>query len=315
MQRNGTGSTLRVGLVGAGRRGRMRAEVLGRHPAVTLVGVSDADGKRAQALAEACGAQPYVSASALLRDADLVCLAVPPAERPLIARTAVGEGTHVFTEWPPASGPEEAERLSRLAEEAGVEVGVAYPLPIAALLRAAPLDWRPRLLDVALDTSTDDAVGDLPWSHRLAGVLALCVGFARGGEVQRLEAEADRDGVRFRAVALGLRFRGGLYAQATVRERARPLEPQEQFRLDASGQGVTLRARALRGPVCVEHDGPNPNPNPNPPLALAPGAIETPADEAVAFAAAVAAGHHAPVSLFDALHTLRLTERLMDRLR
>jgi hypothetical protein len=40
-----------------------------------------------------------------------------------------------------------------------------------------------------------------------------------------------------------------------------------------------------------------------------------PDDELGDFLAAVAAGRPAPVSILDALHTLRLVERVMERLR
>src|SRR5690606_32100514 len=120
-----------------------------------------------------------------------------------------------------------------------------------------PADWRPRLLALTLDAGTaeDDALGALPWPHRLAGALDLALAFADKAEVQRVEAEADRDGARLRSVALGLRFRNGLYAQAALHERRRPVPPPERFRLDAAGSGLRLSARTLHGPVCLEREG------------------------------------------------------------
>jgi predicted dehydrogenase len=315
--------TLRIGLVGAGRRGQARAAALAGLPGVALVGVADADGARARVLADAHGTRPFASTLDLLADADAVCLAVPAAERFLLARAAAGEGTHVFLEWPPATGLDEAERLGHLAEEASVEVAVARPLPVGFLLDGRPADWRPRLLALTLDAGTgpDDAPGALPWPHRLAGALDLCVALARSADVQRVEAEADRDGARLRAVALGLRFRNGVYAQAVLHERARAVDAPERFRLDASGAGFRLSARALDGPVCVEREASSnaderaANPAPAAAFGPAPSPLLPAARELADFVAAVAAGRPAPVSILDALHTLRLVERLMERLR
>ncbi|MDX1419501.1 MAG: Gfo/Idh/MocA family oxidoreductase [Rubricoccaceae bacterium] len=316
---SGTRGPLRVGLVGAGRRGAARARALVALPGVTLGGVADADAGRARALAHGHGAPAFPSVPALLAVVDAVCVCVPPADRFRVARVAAGGGVHVFLDWPPATGPAEAEQLGHLAEEAGVEVGVARPLPIRTLLDAGPPDWRPRLFALTLDAGTapDDALGALPWPHRLAGALDLAVGFAQKGEVQRIEAEADREGARLCTVAFGLRFRNGLYAQTTLHERARAVPPPDRFRLDAAGGGLHLSARALDGPVCLESDSvrlPNPSLTPTDRQA-SPPAVATPANELDDFLNAIAAGQPAPVSVLDALHTLRLVERLMERLR
>lgn len=318
--RSGTQPPLRVGLVGAGRRGHARAAALAGFPGVALVGVSDADEPRARAVAAAHGAAFYASTPALLADADVVCVAVPPGARFVVARAAAGAGAHVFLEWPPATGLAEAERLGHLAEEAGVEVGVARPLPVAPLLEGRPAEWRPRLLALTLDAGPDGddpALAGLSWPHRLAGALDLAVALARSAEVQRVEAEADRDGARLRSVALGLRFRNGVYAQAALHARARPVPPSERFRLDAAGSGLRLSARTLHGPVCLEREGSPADATlpANPAPALAFGPAPPPGDELAAFLAAVAAGRPAPVSILDAVHTLRLVERVMERLR
>jgi predicted dehydrogenase len=317
----GRNGTLRIGLVGAGRRGRARAAALAGLPGVTLVGVADADAARARALADAHGTRFFPSTPALLADADAVCVAVPPAARFLLARAAANEGAHVFLEWPPATGLDEAERLGHLAEEAGVEVAVARPLPIGPLLDGRPAEWRPRLLALTLDAGPGDALGVLPWPHRLAGALDLCVGLARSAEVLRVEAEADREGARLRAVALGLRFRNGVYAQAVLHERPRAVDAAERFRLDAAGGGLRLSARALEGPVCLEQEGPPAagdrpaNPAPAAAFGPVPPALPPAVRELADFLGAVAAGRPAPVSILDAVHTLRLVERLMERLR
>lgn len=306
------GQPLSIGLLGAGQRGTLRAETLvrlGEGRSVRLVGVHDTVPERAERLAEQCRTQAFPSAAALLDASDAVCVAAPTMDHFVIGRAALAGGRSVFLEWPPTTSLDEAERLARHAEEAGTEVGVARPLPDAALLAGVPDDWRPRLLSLSLTIGPDDALAALPWPHRLAGVVGLLSSLARSRDATRVEAEADRGpGVALRAVAFSLRFRRGAYAQALIRETAHA--PEGSFRLDASGQGLHGAAHDLDGPLCLERDGANPIPA----AALDPAL--RPADyDLAAFLAAIAAGRPAPVSILDGLHTMRLVERLMARLR
>lgn len=133
----------------------------------------------------------------------------------------------------------------------------------------------------------------------------------------RVEAEAERGpGRALRAVAFALRFRNGAYAHAAVTESPVSPGPAERLRLFASGGGARVEARGWGGPLCVEGAPGTPS------LVYAP-ALGGPPDpdahaarhEAAAFLAAVAAGRPAPFSIHDAVDTLRLTERLMERLR
>lgn len=305
--------TLAIGLLGAGRRGTLRAEALVRLRSagrgVRLAGIHDAVLERAEGLAARCGTRAFASAPALLAEADAVCIAVPTMDHFVIARAALTEGLPVFLEWPPTTSLDEAERLARHAEEAGAEVGVARPLPTAALLGGLPDDWRPRVLSLSLDVGPGDALAALPWPHRLAGVVGLLASLARSRDATRIEAEADRGpGASLRAVAFSLRFRHGAYAQALVREAMHA--PTVPFRLDASGQGLRVSARHAEGPLCLERADANPTP-----VTAFDSALRPDDHDLAAFLAAVAAGRRTPVSILDGLHTMRLVERLMARLR
>ena len=303
--------SLQVGVIGAGRRGARRAATLVQMTGVRLLGVVDAEPERAALLAESQGTQAYASTATLLAEADAVCIAVPTMDHFLLARTAAAQGTHAFLDWPPTTSLPEAEQLAQFAEEAGVEVGVARPLPVAGLLAARPEGWRPRLVTMALVGSGIDAkegAADLPWPQRIAGLIDLALALAGSADVQRLDAEADRGpGAQLHAVAFSLRFRNGTFVQAHLREGRSASDGS--FRLDASGQGLRASAQALHGPLAIEPQADEAAPE------APPSRISADTQELTAFIEAIAAGQRAPVSILDGLRTMRLVEQVMERLR
>ena len=311
---------VRIGLVGAGPLGHARAAALAGLAlagleGAQLVGVFDENSDRSAAAARRWNVQPHASLRSLLSDVNAVCIATATAERFAIAHAAVAQGVHVFLEWPPTTSADETERLGQRAEEAGVEVGLAQPLSTAPLLKALPSDWRPRFATIALTTGAHagtDAVSGLPWTRRLAGITSLCLCLAQSSDVQRADAEADRSGGPHRALAFSLRFRNGVYTQAVLRDAAHPVSHLERFRLEAVGGSHTLRAHALAGPLCVV-----PADRESSPLdmhaSLAP--IRPQSLELEAFLEAIQQGRSSLFSLIDGLHTLRLVERLLERLR
>jgi predicted dehydrogenase len=141
----------------------------------------------------------------------------------------------------------------------------------------------------------------------LCGVLAGSRGGAAG--VRRLDAQAappSSDGAsgggadaRFGAVAAGLRFHSGTYATLDLR-RARSADGDDestppQRRLYAAGPAFELDAD-LDDPEGTARE-------------------KLLRQETQAFLRALAAGRPAPVSLLDARPAMRLTERIMQRLR
>ena len=273
--------------------------------------MAEAEPERASRLADGHGTQAYASTAALLTEADAICIAVPTMDHFLLARTAAAQGTHAFLDWPPTTSLVEAEQLAQLAEEAGVEIGVARPLPVAGLLAARPESWRPRLVTMALVGSglnAEQEAARLSWPQRIAGLVDLALALAGSADVQRLDAEADRGaGAQLHAVAFSLRFRNGTFVQVHLREGLPA--PEEAFRLDASGQGWRVSARALGGPLAVESQGSKDPPS----RAMRSAPSET--QELTAFLEAVATGQRAPVSILDGLRTMRLVEQVMERLR
>lgn len=250
-----------------------------RAAGATVVAVDAGDGAAAEA------------ATALAASAEVVVVDGPVGERAGAARAAVDAGAHVFLAWPPGVSADEAAALVARAEEAGVDVGVARPLPVAALLAGLPTGWTARVASLALDASAAGSLARIPPAHRLAGMLDLGTSLAGSADPARLDAAADGG-----LTTVALRLRTGVSVALTLRDAAE----SDALRLVASGGGTTVEARTLDGPLCVDGAAPVP--------------VE-PVHEAVAFLHAVAAGRRAPFSLDRALATMRLVELVRARLR
>ena len=215
--------------------------------------------------------------------ADVLCMAAPAEARFRLAEAALKKGLHLLLAWPPTASLTEAERLVRLGEEAGVEIGVSRPLRF----HPAVADWPKRAQLVHLTQVVPEAMQPPPWARWMADAVDLCCALAHSHSVQRIDAEAVRGDVWPTALGAGLRFHSGTYAQLHVRRA--PADHQYQVYL---GRGARQRVIDL----ATAHD-------------------EAAAAEARVFVHAVAEGQPPPVSMLEAFHTLRLVERLMTRLR
>ncbi len=274
----------------------------GQAPAVLAGVVAETTAETAD-WARETGAAPFANTADLAGSCDVVAVASGASEREGDVRAALSQGAHVFAAWPPAASVEGAERLAARAEEAGVEVAVERPLPLAAVVAARPDGWAARL--VALDLAGADPTEglDLPLPRRLAGALDAVMALVRSGAIAHLDVHTDRDGARVHTLLASLRFKSGAYAHIGIRDEAEGWPGS--VRLAASGGGVRISARSLRGPVCVE------------------GADAVPEPEATGLAAFVAslAQGHVPASsagalaLSDAVALMRLSERVMASLR
>lgn len=221
-------------------------------------------------------------------------------------REVLARGAHAFAAWPPTASVEATERLAAMAEEAGAEVGVGRPLPVARLLAGRPAGWRARLATVELAAAPGGRLAAAPPAHRLAGGLDLCAALVGRRALADLDVEAHRwpadgSGVPPGALAAALRFRNGAFATLLLRDA--PHVRTDHVSVFAAGGAGTLSATSLDGPLCL--DG-----APRAGLPDGPGL----ADEAAAFVAAIRAGAPPPFSLHDALATLRLAERVAQRI-
>lgn len=277
-----------VGLLGTGPFSDARREALTTHPEVTLApSAPPLPDLVAMARADVEDELDRVLGDYL--DAlDAAFVAVPPSDQFRVAEAVIRRGVPAFLEWPPAASVPECATLVDVAEEAGVEVGVSQPLRVHPAVAALPPDRRADLILVRREVVFPDAAAP-PWSRWLAETLDLCCTLAQSHSVQRVDVEAVRRGHAWpTVVAFGLRFHSGTYAQVSLR----PAESAPRgtlFRADPEG----------------EHEID---------LTAAPSTSLLRA-ETHAFVDALAAGRPAPVTALDALQTMRLTERMLAKLR
>lgn len=100
---------IRVGIVGFGKVGRLRAEVVARHPAMRLVAVADPAGV-SQDLPEGCNF--FDQAETLLQQGmDAVFVCTPNVATADIVVAAMDAGCHVFCEKPPGRNLADVMRI------------------------------------------------------------------------------------------------------------------------------------------------------------------------------------------------------------
>jgi len=107
---------LRIGVIGAGRMGGIRARSAKRHPTCEVLGVADTDLTRAQSLAVDLGCTASADWAELIarEDIDAVVVATPHKFLAPISAAAVQAGKHVLCEKPGARTSAEAETMLRV---------------------------------------------------------------------------------------------------------------------------------------------------------------------------------------------------------
>lgn len=272
---------MKVGIIGTGVHTAARRRAVEALPAMRLVGV--------------LGEGPL---EVFLGQVEAVFVTAPTAQHFRIAEAATKRGVHVFLEWPPATSIRECQEIVRLSEEAGVEVGVSRPLRFHGVFARLPEAWRASLILLRREVTRG---AEAAWPRWLADAVDLCCALAQSCSVQRIDAEAVRNVAPWPdAVAFGLRFHSGTYAQISIRRSQGPpagtlyvggpgFEAEDAFD-EAHGENAAQAAAYVPGPPPVEA-------------------------ETQAFLRAVARQRPAPVSILDGLHTMRLVERLMEKLR
>ena len=244
---------------------------------------------------------------AFYREVDAAFVALPAGEHFEAARAATEHGVHFFLEWPPALSLRTCEAMSRLAEEAGVEAGLSRPLRFHPLFALAPAGWRASLILLRLEYA-DNAHG--LWQQRIADAVDLCCTLAGSAGIQRVDAEALRAGGPWQeALAFGLRFHSGSYAQVSIRRNA----PAGAESLFAGGPGLQLEVNLAGSEIMLRRAG-SPLEKVTLDEALA-GPASLIEKETHAFLEAVAHRRAAPVSILDGLNTMRIVERLVRKLR
>ncbi len=163
---------LRVGVIGVGHLGQHHARLYASLPGSALVGITDADPRRAKEIAERHGTAVYDDVGALLQQVEAVSIAAPTSVHHAVTRQCLEAGVHVLVEKPVTTTPAEARELVALARARNVALQVGHierfnpvvlkvrpfirdPLLIACR-RVSPFTGRSTDVDVVLDLMIHD---------------------------------------------------------------------------------------------------------------------------------------------------------------
>jgi len=119
---------LRIGLIGCGGIGELRAQSITKGQSCRLTAVADADSSRAANFAVQHGAAADSDWTALLRrpDVDAVVISTPPASHAEIGVAAARAGKHILCEKPLARNPEECQQIIDAARENGITLATGF---------------------------------------------------------------------------------------------------------------------------------------------------------------------------------------------
>jgi predicted dehydrogenase len=110
---------VRVGVIGIGNMGWHHARVLSLLRDAELVGVADPDAERGRLAVQQFGCRWFTDYQELLGDVEAVCIAVPTLLHHGVGMACLRAGVHVLIEKPIAATQEEAAELIQAAEMAG----------------------------------------------------------------------------------------------------------------------------------------------------------------------------------------------------
>ena len=117
---------MRVALIGAGRIGRLHAEILASLPGVDSLVVADAVPAAARSVAEHVGAVAVDDVRDAMAGVDAVAIAAATNAHAELLRLAIGLGRPTFVEKPLAFDLDQTRELTDLAESSGVPVQVGF---------------------------------------------------------------------------------------------------------------------------------------------------------------------------------------------
>lgn len=117
---------IRTAVVGTGYFGRFHANHYTKNPDAKLVAVVDSDPERAKAMAEEFGCEAVTDHRDIYGKVDAVSVAVPTPFHFDVARDLVEAGIHVNIEKPITETVEQAQIITKLAEERGTVLQVGH---------------------------------------------------------------------------------------------------------------------------------------------------------------------------------------------
>jgi len=117
---------VKVALVGGGRMGSLRAELIARHPRASLEYVVDSNEEIANKIASLNGAKAVSDLSAIIDKVDAIWISTPTHLHPQYIKLAAASKKAVATEKPVAFTPEETKECFEACEKNGVPFLVAF---------------------------------------------------------------------------------------------------------------------------------------------------------------------------------------------
>ncbi len=143
------GERLRVGVVGVGHFGRNHARVYSELKDVEFVGVADADGERARAVAEPLGVKSFADWRELAGQVDAVTVAVPTTLHAEVACGLLKQGVGVLVEKPMAATLAEARKIRAAAKKSGAALQIGHILRFTpAIVAVREMKIAPRFVEV-----------------------------------------------------------------------------------------------------------------------------------------------------------------------
>jgi myo-inositol 2-dehydrogenase / D-chiro-inositol 1-dehydrogenase len=122
-----TSPPLRIGLIGAGRIGRIHGGNVAAHPRARLLAIADASAPAAQALADATGAMvDRLDAIIAREDIDAVIICTPTDTHAELIERAARAGKAIFCEKPVSLDSARTRACLRVVEETGAALMVGF---------------------------------------------------------------------------------------------------------------------------------------------------------------------------------------------
>ena len=164
-----------IGLLGAGRIGRMHARNLAAHPRVNLVGIFDIDSAARQQAASETGCQSVPTAARLLEDqrVDAVLIASATDTHCDLIEAAASAGKAVFCEKPIHLDLARVDGCARVVRDAGITVQIGFNRrfdPSHAAVREAAGGGEIGRVEQAVITSRDPAPPPLDYVQVSGGL-------------------------------------------------------------------------------------------------------------------------------------------------
>ena len=117
---------VKVGVIGIGNMGWHHARVLSLLRDADLVGVADPDAERGKLATEQFGCRWFADYNAMLSEVEAVCIAVPTLLHHPVGLACLRAGVHVLIEKPIAASQDEATALIEAASAAGCLLQVGH---------------------------------------------------------------------------------------------------------------------------------------------------------------------------------------------